>query len=274
MGNCFGFGYEGVRGGSPASCYQSCCYGGETPGGGWFALNQSLGAKGEGASKVTICCAVFINIIGILLIAGGVVVGYYPEKLDRILFYVEDVTDHEFLPTYQLAIAIGVFLCISATIVCCCGGCSCIFLLIAFIMILVVIGIQSHSVERFDSDRLEADIKSNMLAKINGTKSYTSTGTILDFIQQKLECCGVKGPSDWRRNSNFGNKTVPDSCCEVETSDCGKNYRPGDIFHDGCLTNIMDKITIYFRLQICFLAIFSLIATLVLCFSCCVVCGC
>ena len=262
MGNCFGFGYEGVRGGSLASCFQSCCYGGETPGGGWFALGQSEGAKGEGSSKVTICCAVFLNIVGILLIAGGAVLG----KHDPILFYVEDVTDHEFLPVYQLAIAIGVFLCISATIACCFKKCSGIFLLIAFIMIIVGIGILSHSVHRFDSDKLEADIKKNMLAEIN------STDTVLDFIQQKLECCGVKGPSDWQKNSKFDNKTVPDSCCKVETSDCGKNYRPDNIFHGGCLTKIMEKTTIYFRWQIGFVAIFSLIAALAMCFSCCLCC--
>ena len=266
MGNCFGFGYEGVRGGSPASCFQSCCYGGETPGGGLFALCQSRGAKGEGSKKMIIglCCAVFLNILGILLIAGGAVL----VKHDPILSYVEDVTDHEFLPAYQLAIAIGVFLCISATIACCplpvvCSG---FFLLIAFIMIIVGIGVVSHSVHRFDSDKLEADIKKNMLTEIN------STDTVLDFIQQKLECCGVKGPSDWQRNSNFDNKTVPDSCCEVETYDCGKNYRPDDIFHGGCLTKMMEKITIYFRWQIGFVAIFSLIAPLSICFSCCLCC--
>ena len=273
MGNCFGFGSEGVSAGSAAASYQSCCYGGETPGGGWFALCQSTGAKGGGASTMTICCAVFLNILGLLLIAGGVVVGYYPEKLDPIFFYVEDVTDHEFLPSYQLAIAIGVFLCVSATCACCCGVCSSICLLVAFIMIIVVIGCLSHSVKGFDSDRFESDIKTNILAKINGTHS-NSTDTILDYIQQKLKCCGVEGPSDWQTNNNFNNRTVPDSCCEVETSNCGKNYKPDDIFHDGCLTKIVDKIAIYFGCQIACLAIFSLIAAIVICFSCCVACGC
>ena len=276
MGNCLGFGSEGVRAGSAASCYQSCCYGGETPGGGYFALSQSGGAKGEGPSKMTVCCAVFLNILGILLIAGGAVVGYHREKLDPILFYVEDVTDHEFLPSYQLAIAFGVFLCVSATCACCCGVCfkfAACCLLLAFIMVIVVIGCVSYSVERFDSDKLESDIKKNMLAKINSTHSYSSD-TILDYIQHKLKCCGVEGPSDWKRNSNFGNESVPDSCCEVETSSCGKNYRPNDMFHDGCLTNIMNKITIYFNWQIGFLAIFSFIGALVVCFGCCIAFGC
>ena len=209
MGNCLGFEAAGVRAGSAAACYQSCCYGGKTPGGGYFSLGQSSGAKGEGPSKMTICCAVFLNILGILLIAGGAAAlqGYHQEKLDPILSYVEDVIDHKFLPIYQLAIAIGVFLCVSATCACCCvcfkfAACC---LLLAFMMVIVVIGCVSYSVERFDSDKLESDIK-NMLAKINSTHSY-STDTILNYIQQKLKCCGVEGPSDWQTKSNFQRAT-------------------------------------------------------------------
>ncbi|CAB4041373.1 CD63 antigen [Paramuricea clavata] len=276
MGNCFGFGSEGVSGGSCASCYQSCCYGGDTPAGGWFALGQSRGAKGDGVSKVTVCFGLFLGILGILLIAGGVVVGYNPEKLDPILFYVEDVTQHEFLPTYQLMIAIGVFLCLSATCACCCGvffNIAACCLLIAFIMVIVVVGCLSHSVSKFDSERLDSDIKTNMMAKINST-DFKSTDSILNYIQQKLECCGVQNPSDWQNNNNFNNETFPDSCCKVETPNCGQNYRPDDIFQDGCQTDMMHKITIYFRWQISFLAIFCLIATFVICFCCCIACGC
>ena len=249
---------------------------GDTPAGGWFALGQSTGAKGGGVSKVTVCFGLFLGILGILLIAGGVVVGYNPEKLDPILFYVEDVTQHEFLPTYQLMIAIGVFLCLSATCACCCGvffiiAACC--LLIAFIMVIVVVGCLSHSVSKFDSERLDSDIKTNMMAKINST-DFKSTDSILNYIQQKLECCGVQDPSDWQNNNNFKNETFPDSCCKVETPNCGQNYRPDDIFQDGCLTDMMHKITIYFRWQISFLAIFCLIATFVICFCCCIACGC
>ena len=154
----------------------------------------------------------FLNILGILLIAGGAAAlqGYHQEKLDPILSYVEDVTDHKFLPIYQLAIAIGVFLCVSATFACCCGVCfkfaACYWLLAFMMVIIVVIGCVSYSVERFDNDKLESDIKKNMLAKINSTHSY-STDTILNYIQQKLKCCGVEGPSDWQTNSNFQRAT-------------------------------------------------------------------
>lgn len=279
MGNCLGFGPGGVIKESCAARFQSFRYGGETPGDGWFACCQSRGAaKGDDeVSKATVYFGVFLGIVGILLIVGGVMVDHYSKKLQEpILFYVEDVTQHEFLPTYQLMIAIGVFLCLSATCACCCGVffiiASCC-LLIAFIMVIVVVGCLSHSVSKFDSERLDSDIKTNMMAKINST-DFKSTDSILNYIQQKLECCGVQDPSDWQNNNNFKNETFPDSCCKVETPNCGQNYRPDDIFQDGCLTDMMHKITIYFRWQISFLAIFCLIATFVICFCCCIACGC
>ena len=270
MGNCFGFGSEGIRAGSAASCYQSCCYGGETPGGGWFALGQSRGARGEGVSKWSICAAMFLIIFGILLISAGVVVGYQPEKIGSIFLYVENVTGHDFLPKYQLLIAMGVFLCIAAIFACCCGPIAALFLLIAFIMVIVVIGLLSHSVKTFDSGSLESEIKMDLLAKIN---SNATADSIWDDIQQKLECCGVENPSDWQHNTFYGNGTVPDSCCKVETPKCGQNYRPEAIFQDGCITDMMDKVTVYFRWQIACLAFSSLIAIIVIFFCCCILCG-
>jgi hypothetical protein len=268
MGNCLGFGSGGVRAESVAARYQSHHYGGETPGDGCFACCQSRGAKGDGeVSKVTVCFGLFLGILGILFIAGGVIVGYYPKKLQEpILFYVEDATQHEFLPTYQLMIAIGVFVFLSAVCACCCGAkVAACCLLLAFGMVIAVVVRLSYSVSNFDSERVESDIRKNMMAKINSTAD-----PILDYIQQKLECCGVEGPSDWQHNIKFNNETVPDSCCKVETPDCGQNYRPDDIFLGGCLTNMMHKITTYFHWQISFLAFFCLTAIFVICFCCCI----
>ena len=269
MGNCFGFGYEGIRAGSGAACYQSCCYGGDTPGGGWFALGQSKGARGEGVSKWAICFSLFLVIFGVPLIAVGVVIGYYPEKIGSIFFYVEDVTGHDFLSKYQLLIAMGVFLCIAAICFCCCSPIAALFVLVAFIMVIVVIGLLSHSVMTFDSGSLKTEIKKDLLAKIN---SNAMADSIWDNIQQKLECCGVKDPSDWQDNTFYGNRTVPDSCCKVETPKCGQNYRPEVIFQDGCITDMMNMVKVYFYWQIGFLA-FSLLIAIFVIFCCCIVCG-
>ena len=271
MGNCFGFGYEGIRAGSPAACCQSCCYGGDTPGGGWFALGQSKGAKGEGVSKLTICVALFLGLLSIILIVAGVVVGHHPEKFGSIFLYVEDVTGHDFLPKYQLIIAIGVFLCISAICACCCGfflPISAVFLLVTFIMVIVVIALLSHSAHTFDSGSMESKIKMDLLTKID---SNATADSLLNRIQQKLECCGVENPSDWQLNTFYGNGSVPDSCCKVETPKCGQNYRRQDIFQNGCITDMMKKITVYFRWQNAFLAVFLIIAIFSIFFGCCIV---
>lgn len=42
-----------------------------------------------------------------------------------------------------------------------------------------------------------------------------------DNVQQKLMCCGVNGPSDWRDFSR--NKTIRASCCRPEFIDGSKD---------------------------------------------------
>ena len=232
-------------------------------------MGNCCGSGSEGSSKIYASCCVLITIIiGIAII---LVVAIRVDTHQQVLVHAEPVTYYQILPLDGYAISFAVFLGISIVIAFCCklcfdeewrNLCSKIWLLCVAIIILTVIGLLSfHGVHKFDSDRLESNIQKNMLAKINSTHS-NSTDTILDNIQQKFKCCGVKGPSDWQTNGNFDNKTVPDSCCKVERSDCGKNYRPNDIFLDGCLTNIMEKITVYFRWVIGFLVFFSFIPAL------------
>ena len=243
-------------------------------------MGNCCGSGCEGCSKIyALCCVLITIIIGIAIILVPVVVATRADTHQQVLVHAERVTYYQILPLDGYAISFAVFLGISIVIAFCCklcfdeewrNLCSKIWLLCVAIIILTVIVLLSfHGVHKFDSDRLESNIQKNMLAKINSTHS-NSTDTILDNIQQKFKCCGVNGPSDWQTNGNFDNKTVPDSCCKVETSDCGKNYRPNDIFLDGCLTNIMEKITVYFRWLIGFLVFFSFILALPF-FICCIV---
>ena len=91
--------------------------------------------------------------------------------------------------------------------------------------------------------------------------------SIWDNIQQKLECCGVKDPSDWQDNTFYRNGTVPDSCCKVETPKCGQNYRSEAIFQDGCITDMMNEVTVYFRWQIYFCTLLLVSAMIIVVFA-------
>ena len=258
MGNCF-----------DCECCLPCCNDEEMSCDCSFTDGQS--------GKTTmgkICFSLFYYIFATSLVSAGVLVGYYPEKVDSILFYVQHVTGHDFVPNYQLMIAMGALLLIP--VLCACCFCCCIdncatrftvfaFLcfLATFIMVFVVIGLLSHSVHTFDSGSMESKIKMDLLAKIN---SSARTDFIWDRIQQKFKCCGVENPSDWQHNTFYGNGTVPDSCCRVETPKCGQNYRPQAIVQNGCITDMMDKVTVYFYWQIGFLTFFSIIAFVTICF--------
>ncbi|XP_017274766.1 CD63 antigen [Kryptolebias marmoratus] len=57
----------------------------------------------------------------------------------------------------------------------------------------------------------------------------------VDQIQEKWKCCGVNSSSDWRNFSPDGN-TVPDSCCKIVTTNCGKNAMTdaSKVYQKGC----------------------------------------
>lgn len=49
-----------------------------------------------------------------------------------------------------------------------------------------------------NSDKLESFVKSNFKHTItNEYKAIESRTEVVDYIQHKLQCCGVDGPSDW-----------------------------------------------------------------------------
>ncbi|XP_054646219.1 tetraspanin-33 [Dunckerocampus dactyliophorus] len=94
----------------------------------------------------------------------------------------------------------------------------------------------------------------------------------IDFVQKKLQCCGVDGYKDWSRNVYFecsdSNPSmeacgVPFSCCVVPSNQtmlntmCGlgtqqqdRERASDDIFTDGCL----DKIVLWIRTNMKMLA--------------------
>lgn len=63
----------------------------------------------------------------------------------------------------------------------------------------------------FKSD-LETMIKKSLQDSIQ--RSNTEDMRAWDNIQQKLMCCGVENPTDWRALS--ANKTLPPSCCRPQ----------------------------------------------------------
>ncbi|XP_073470110.1 CD63 antigen [Aquarana catesbeiana] len=61
----------------------------------------------------------------------------------------------------------------------------------------------------------------------------------MDAIQQTFHCCGANSSSDWNNYPPFkGSGTVPDTCCKVIVTGCGKNST--NIYTNGCIQGIDD----------------------------------
>jgi len=73
-----------------------------------------------------------------------------------------------------------------------------------------------------------------------------------DFIQEKFQCCGNEGPSDYKKSPSFVHEAlniihdknitakdvpVPDSCCVNKIENCGLKNETA-IFNEGCLGKI------------------------------------
>ena len=150
MGNCLGFGKQGVEANTWASNYQSLHYGGLTPAGGWFAGCQSAGAKGGGG-----CCCIFIHFasifIGGLLLCLGVIIGFYPDLIGTIrdgdiLKFAVDATDYHILPLSNYMIATGVFLLASVIFRPISPLLHGIMIMISLILLVVFLGLTANSV--------------------------------------------------------------------------------------------------------------------------------
>ena len=60
------------------------------------------------------------------------------------------------------------------------------------------------------------------------------------MVQKDFKCCGVEKYTDWEQV--MGEENVPDSCCKVETEDCGIGFDIEEIYTEGCLATLKIKI--------------------------------
>ncbi|KAH8358052.1 hypothetical protein KR084_001209 [Drosophila pseudotakahashii] len=120
-------------------------------------------------------------------------------------------------------------------------------LLVTFAVLLAVIFIVELAVgiaaSVFKRD-LEGMVKNSLQESI---KSSNSEDTMAwDNIQQKLMCCGVDTPADWRISAN---KTLPASCCQpqfIDTTEMHCKNSPAlgkdKYFQDGCVGKLKNRI--------------------------------
>ena len=103
-----------------------------------------------------------------------------------------------------------------------------------------------------------------------------------DNLQRQFFCCGAlrfnNGFHDWKGSYGKINNSVPDSCCHIESFDCGSHIFDGSlppmtIYTHGCLTVIQSKLeseltsllVVFMTISICVMLIALICLVLSLC---------
>lgn len=98
--------------------------------------------------------------------------------------------------------------------------------------------------------KLDSTVKPLMEKALNnyGNENFTGFTETWDYIQHKSHCCGISEYKDWNKSEWHTGKSedaVPDSCCIVDTADCGLNptLQPNaTIYTEGCLPKFVDNL--------------------------------
>lgn len=129
----------------------------------------------------------------------------------------------------------------------CCGACTknaCMMYTFGSFMVLIILveiglGITAY----FYKDKAEAAILNSMNLGMNNYQpdniTYQGVTKTWDSLQQGYECCGIKTYMDWENASFSEGKNVPNSCCLIEVSNCGKDMLTSSnvatIYTTGCV---------------------------------------
>ncbi|XP_072272552.1 tetraspanin-36-like [Pyxicephalus adspersus] len=148
----------------------------------------------------------------------------------------------------------------------CCGlGCF-----ITLISVILAAGVASLVLGLVYKDKINPELEKNMeifFQKYDG-KNFESSA--VDFIQQELQCCGIKNYTSWQNTTWFKtNHTVPESCCDKNATNCSGDLKELNKIHtEGCeakLENLLHQVLSFSMLVILGFVIIELLCLISLC---------
>lgn len=121
----------------------------------------------------------------------------------------------------------------------CCGAAkenSCMILTFSVLLVLVFlfevgIGIAGY-IKHNDLQSILENSFNKTLQNYNKSNRYQMSW---DFLQNELNCCGIKSADDWE--PVFNNETLPESCCHQQPMDANICTKP-NASHDGCMQKL------------------------------------
>ena len=86
---------------------------------------------------------------------------------------------------------------------------------------------------------MSGEIKAKMFSQLvhYDEAGYEAVTKAWDAVQERLECCGVIGWTDWLNST-----AVPDSCCLGDLAGCGLEASQETVHARGCFTAFKQKL--------------------------------
>ncbi|NXC49894.1 TSN3 protein, partial [Penelope pileata] len=144
--------------------------------------------------------------------------------------------------------------------------------LMHLLLVLLCLQMSSAILMQFYSIRMASELKSTMgqaFYQYNGTYSLAPGSMAVDVLQKEFQCCGIQNYTDWLKASaaswHFpaGKARVPRSCCKEKYSDCrGDLYQLEQLFQEGCLRKLQDRLYFGMKFLVCCCAVLSVLELL------------
>ncbi|XP_050501705.1 CD151 antigen-like [Diabrotica virgifera virgifera] len=202
------------------------------------------------------CCTVtltktFLYIFQIIFLFTGLAICALAAWKFMITFHFLRVLDsHMYSTAFYLFLATGCLVILVFLLGCCAipkRWTKLLFLYIILLVLLFLFEILIGVLAFIFQDNIEEDLSLNFNKTIISTYQFDDSKTIsIDYIQEKLHCCGAVNYIDWRQNewikSGSVLNRVPDSCCKTVSEHCGYRDHPSNIHEEGCISYVAEKI--------------------------------
>ncbi|XP_071339288.1 tetraspanin 36 [Trachinotus anak] len=200
---------------------------------------------------------------------------YVIKSYDNFDSFIQD--KYTLVPA-AIIIGIGVVMFIFGLVGCCSTLRESKFGLSFFFLIIMVIFAAEVAALVFSfiyQGKISGDLERSMnqtFAKYDGQGTETKG---VDYLQQQLQCCGVKNYTSWSNTTWFTshNNTVPRSCCKNITAQCTGRLDQLDLLNiEGCepkLTRLLQDVWGYAMLVILGFAIIKFFGMLSVCVITC-----
>jgi len=218
------------------------------------------------------CIKYLLFSFSLLFVMSGILIIGLGTTIHAIYNHFDSFLEDRFFSPANLLIAVGCIVFIVAFFGCCGAAreSTCMIMIFAVLLAIVFVLELAAGIAGYV---LKDGLEEYLVSRVNTSMQYYSSdpeiATAIDFMQNKLQCCGLEDYRDWDGKLDHGtevttlvvrdNITVPDSCCLQEC-----DY----IFANGCINRlafVVGQSAITFATATIFIALLQMLGVMFAC---------